>query len=103
MVYMERSAPYTNQGGGTSSRYVCEMSAPTALTIATVIFFSSSKYQILGYGMNTNYSCELSSLLGKQQLFYELYLFDQVSSKSVPAPVRVINMYVGHLAICMYL
>eukprot|EP01036_Dinobryon_divergens_P025709 gene25709-34286_t len=69
--YCGKSAPYTNQGGGTSS---------------------SSKYQILGYGMNTNYSCELSSLLGKQQLFYELYLFDQVSSKSVPAPVRVINI-----------
>lgn len=80
-----------------------KMNAPTALMISTVIFFCSSKYQILGYGMNTNYSCELSSLLGKQQLFYELYLFDKDGSKSLPAPVRVVNMYVGHLAICMYL
>ena len=70
-TYCGRSPPYTDQGGGTSS---------------------STKYQLLGYSTNTNYSCELNSLLNQQQLFYELYLYDRKSDASVPVPVRIVNL-----------
>lgn len=69
--YCKRSAPYSGLGGGSSS---------------------STIYQILGYGAHSNFSCELNSLVGQQQLFYELYLYDRKSDKNVPVPVRVINM-----------
>jgi len=72
--YCGRSPPYTGLGGGSSS---------------------STIYQILGYSAHSNFSCELNSLVGKQQLFYELYLYDRKTDKSVPVPVRIVNLQSG--------
>lgn len=70
--YCGRQPPYTSDGGGTSS---------------------NTKYQMLGYPANLNFTCELGTLLGTEQLFYELYLLDRRSRNAVPVPVRVLNMY----------
>lgn len=33
-------------------------------------------------------------MLGQEQLFYELYIFDQRTSQSLPVPVRIVNQLV---------
>lgn len=64
-------APYTSVGGGSSS---------------------STGWQIFGATEMSSYSCDLDTLATREQLFYELYLFD-VTQKShlYPVPVRIVG------------
>ena len=70
-TYCGRAAPYSSAGGGTSS---------------------STDYQIFAHVTNSNYTCDLTTLYGNKQLFYELYL---QGSAFYPVPVRVVNLRTG--------
>ena len=70
-TYCGRVGPYSSTGGGTSS---------------------TSDYQIFAHVTNNNYTCDLTTLYGKQQLFYELYLR---GATFYPVPVRVVNLRSG--------
>ena len=70
-TYCGRTAPYSSDGGGTSS---------------------STDYQIFAHVTNSNYTCDLTTLYGSEQLFYELYL---QGSAFYPVPVRVVNLRTG--------
>lgn len=76
LSYCGRSAPFTQQGGGTSS---------------------STKYQLFGRNQNVNITCELADLyyqkstqqLVEEQFFYEIFLTDR---KGLMAPLMVRNV-----------
>jgi len=70
--YCTRRAPFADQGFGNSR---------------------SNKWQIFGATTSGSYKCDLDTLLQKQQLFYELYLYDPTATTLyLPVPVRVLNM-----------
>jgi meckelin len=71
LSYCGISAPNSDSGGGTSS---------------------NSKYQNYADVTSDTYSCDLSTLYGTQQLFYELYLS---GSTFIPIPVRIVNLATG--------
>ena len=71
LSYCGMAAPKTGKGGGTNS---------------------NTKYQNYADVTSDTYLCDLSTLYGTQQLFYELYLS---GSTFVPIPVRVVNLITG--------
>ena len=76
-AYCSRNAPYGRQGTGAST---------------------SNSWQLFGVTESGSYKCDLDALLNKQQLFYEMYLYDPSSESDstayMPVPVRVVNMTV---------
>ena len=52
----------------------------------------NTKYQIFADATSDSYSCDLTTLYGTQQLFYELYLQGSLFN---PVPVRVVNLRTG--------
>lgn len=66
--YCTKGSPYSDAGGGTGS---------------------STRWQIFGTFQKLELECDLGSLLGTEQLFYELFLKDTKTGKLYPVPVRV--------------
>ena len=48
----------------------------------------------MGTSSFRNFSCDIKNLLGQDQYFYELYLYDRKSQQSLPVPVRLVNQLV---------
>lgn len=73
--YCSRAAPFSGYGAGTGQ--------PTG-------------WQLFGATQGDTYKCDLDSLLGQEQLFYELYLFDpkdtSTASGYYPVPVRIVDL-----------
>ena len=70
--YCTRRAPYAGQGFGDSL---------------------PNKWQIFGATQSGSYKCDLDTLLGKEQLFYELFLYDPTATTAyLPVPVRAVNV-----------
>ena len=73
--YCSRKAPYSGQGSGDGS---------------------SNRWQIFGATEQEQYKCDLDLMLDREQLFYELYLYDPAAADGtasgyLPVPVRVVN------------
>lgn len=74
--FCTRSNPDSDKGAGNGSTF--------------------TKWQIYAYTYKHTYSCELHALLELEQLFYEVYLYDENNAANdhyqyVPVPVRISN------------
>lgn len=73
--YCSRKAPFSEYGGGAGS---------------------STGWQYFGATESSYYQCDLDTLVGSEQLFYELYLYDPATtgatSSYLPIPVRIVDV-----------
>ena len=70
--YCSRRAPFSGQGGGKGQ---------------------SDKWQIYGSTESASYQCDLDTLLGQEQLFYEMFLYDPTAETAyLPVPMRAVNI-----------
>lgn len=82
LTYCTRRAPHTGKGGGSSS---------------------STGWNKFGATEQSKFACDLDTLTaanGKQQMFYELYLYDnQYVDLYYPVPVRIVNLKSGDVTV----
>eukprot|EP00981_Chlorochromonas_danica_P008890 scaffold2338_cov184-Ochromonas_danica.AAC.1 len=52
--------------------------------------FTSTKWQKFAHDSRYSYSCDLAKLFEKEQLFYEIFLYDSTSNKYAPVPIKVL-------------
>lgn len=72
LSYCTQLPPNSGSGGGTGT---------------------STKWQIFGTSQTLIQQCNLKGLLGQEQYFYELYLYDpSVPNSYSPVPIRIVNL-----------